>query len=54
MVLTMCISFEYRDWKKRNEDNPTDSVGNGLTNGELRDGIPEDDTEHTALLRNER
>ena len=54
LVLTMCLSFEYRDWKKRNENNLTESVSNGSANGEIRDGVSEGDTERTGLLRNER
>lgn len=54
MVLTMCISFEFRDWKKRKEINPTKPVSNGIARGELLDGVSEGDTEHTGLLQNER
>lgn len=54
MVLTMCISFEFKDWKKRKDTDATEPVGNGLARGELRDGVSEDDTEHTSLIRNER
>lgn len=54
MVLTMCISFEYRDWKKRNETNIPEPVSNGPSDDELRDGVLDGDTERTGLLQNER
>lgn len=54
MVLTMCISFEYRDWKKRDETNPTEPASNEPAYGDVEDGVSEGDTEHTGLLRNER
>lgn len=54
MVLAMCISFEYRDWKKRNETDAREPASDGPVHSELRDGVFEGDTEHTALLQNER
>ena len=54
MVLTMCISFEYRDWKKRKEINPTEQASNGSAHNGLQDEVSEGDTERTGLLRNQR
>ena len=55
MVLTMCISFEIRDWKKRKNDaTATEPANNGFAHGERRDRVFEDHTEHTSLLGNER
>lgn len=54
MVLTMCLSFEYRDWKKRKENDLTEPASNGSANGEIRDEGSEGDTERTGLLQNER
>lgn len=59
MVLTMCISFEIRDWRRRKEAR---AVQASKGNGSFRDQGADDqgltgedsDTEHTTLLRNER
>ncbi len=54
IVLTMCISFELRDRKNRYQTGPADPAGNGIPPDELQGRNPQDDTEQTSLLRNER
>lgn len=60
MVLTMCISFEIRDWRRRKETRTVEApkgndVGIGDEGADRQDiGYENSDTEHTTLVGNER
>lgn len=54
IVLAMCISFEFRDWKKRNETDAAKPASNGRARGDIQDDGSDEDTERTNLLQNER
>lgn len=53
-VLTMCLSFEIRDWKKRNELRASDSGSNEVIRDEPQNGVSDEHTERTSLLQNEQ